>query len=111
MHKVFRPTPADIVSMKIETLEGHCVVITGRGVVWIDGEYVEFWQIQKTRGKSFAENGGFTRFERHKGLIQEVYEFVQQTIGIWKLSFSFLDTYRLGLNVFFFIFFFWMRDM
>uniref|UniRef100_A0A1J3ERV0 Uncharacterized protein n=1 Tax=Noccaea caerulescens TaxID=107243 RepID=A0A1J3ERV0_NOCCA len=75
--KVFRPTPADIVALKIETLEVHCVVITGRGVVCIDGEYVEYWQIQETRGKRFAENG-FTRFERGKGLIRQVYEFVRQ---------------------------------
>lgn len=77
MQKVFRPTPADIVALKIETLQGHCVVITGRGVVCIDGECVEYWQIQESRGKCFAENG-FTRFERGKGLIREVYEFVRQ---------------------------------
>lgn len=72
--RIFRPNVNDLTAMRVESLDDYYVVITGSGVDLIGGEYVEFWEIQETRGKYFADYG-FTRLERHKGLIKEVYEF------------------------------------
>lgn len=76
MQQVFRPTPADLVAMEIESLYRHAILISGRGAAWIDREYVDFWRVQETQGPFFGDKG-FTRFERHKGLITEVYEFIR----------------------------------
>ncbi|CAH8267646.1 unnamed protein product [Arabidopsis lyrata] len=71
---VFRPNAIDIQAMRYELLDDHCAVITGRGVLFENGKAIEFWEIQETRGPHFAD-GGYTRLERYKGLITEVYEF------------------------------------
>ncbi|XP_010456242.1 PREDICTED: uncharacterized protein LOC104737698 isoform X2 [Camelina sativa] len=71
---VFRPSVADIQQLRNEKIDDHCSVITGRGMVLKNGELVEFFEIQETRGKYFAD-GGCTRLERYKGIVTEVYEF------------------------------------
>ncbi|CAH2052526.1 unnamed protein product, partial [Thlaspi arvense] len=68
---VFRPSVIDIQAMHYESLDNHCAVITGRGVVLIGGKSIEFWEIHETRGDHFGDKG-FTRLERHKGLIIEL---------------------------------------